>query len=316
MTKFFLLFLQWLLLIALAPSVSWFIKKMKAVSQNRRGPTLIQAYADLFKLFQKGMMVSETASWIFHAAPFILLAATFVVAALVPVLWTDSLLGFTGDIIVFVYLLGLGRFFLALAALDAGTTFGGMGSSREMALSSLGELALLLALFSLGVHAHAFSFAGIMAHFAGQWPIEVLFFTSLAFGAILIVTLAETARIPVDNPATHLELTMVHEAMILEYSGKYLALIEWSHQIKQLIFLSLLANLFLPWGISETAATAGLGWAILVYMAKIFLLAFAIGWIEIHCAKLRLFRVPDLFAVAFVLAILSLLGQLMFAAKV
>ena len=319
MTKFSLLFFQWLLLIALAPSVSWFIKKMKAVSQNRRGPTLIQVYADLFKLFQKGMVVSETASWIFHAMPFILLTSTFVAAAIIPVLWADSLLGFTGDIIVFVYLLALGRFFLALAALDTGTAFGGMGSSREMALSSLGELALLLSLFSLGVYAHAFSFAGIIVHFAGQSPMEVLFFTCLAFGAVLIVTLAETARIPVDNPATHLELTMIHEAMILEYSGKYLALIEWSHQIKQLIFLSLLANLFLPWGLLDAStclfggqATAALGWSILVYTAKIFFLAFVVGWIEIHSAKLRLFRVPDLFAIAFVLAILSLLGQLMF----
>ncbi len=312
MTKFLLLFFQWLLLVALAPSVSWFIKRMKAASQNRRGPTLVQVYADLIKLFPKEMVVSQTASWIFHVMPFILLASTFVVAALVPVLWTDSFLGFTGDIIVFVYLLGLGRFFLALAALDTGTTFGGMGSSREMALSSLGELALLLAFFSLGVYAHAFSFAGIMTHFAAHGPMEVLFFTNLAFGAILIVTLAETARIPVDNPATHLELTMIHEAMILEYSGKYLALIEWSHQIKQLVFLSLLANLFLPWGIFNVPTTTALGWSVLVYLVKIFFLAFVVGWIEIHSAKLRLFRVPDLFAIAFVLAILSLLGQLMF----
>lgn len=312
MTKIFLLFFQWFLLVTLAPSASWFIKRMKAASQNRRGPTLLQAYSDLIKLFQKEMVVSETASWIFYVMPFIFLASTFVVAALVPVLWMDSLLGFTGDIIVFVYLLGLGRFFMALAALDTGTTFGGMGSSREMALSSLGEPALLLSFFSLGVYAHAFSFAGIMTHFAAQGPMEVLFFTSLAFGAILIVTLAETARIPVDNPDTHLELTMIHEAMTLEYSGKYLALIEWSHQIKQLIFLSLLANLFLPWGLFETPTTTALGWSVLVYMVKIFFLAFVVGWIEIHSAKLRLFRVPDLSAIAFVLAILSLLGQLMF----
>ena len=145
-------------------------------------------------------------------------------------------------------------------------------------------------------------------------PIEVMFFTSLAFGAVLIVTIAETARIPVDNPATHLELTMIHEAMILEYSGKYLALIEWSHQIKQLIFLSLLANIFLPWGVldASTTATTGIGLSMFVYTIKVFSLAFIVGWLEIHCAKLRLFRVPDLFAIALVLAILALLGQLMF----
>ncbi len=312
MTRAFLLLFQWFLLIALAPSISWFIKRMKAASQNRRGPTLSQIYSDLIKLFRKGMVVSETASWIFHVMPFILFTATVMTAALIPVLWGDSLFGFTGDVIVFVYLLALGRFFLALAALDTGTPFGGMGSSREMSLSSLAEPALLLSFFALGYQSRAFSFGGIISHFAGQSPIQILFFTSLAFGAILIITIAETARIPVDNPATHLELTMIHEAMILEYSGKYLALIEWSHQIKQLIFLSLLANIFFPWGVFDTAATGGLGWLILVYLVKVFLLAFVIGWIEIHCAKLRLFRVPDLFAIAFVLAVLALLGQLMF----
>ena len=314
MSRVFPLIFQWLFLIALAPSVSWFIKKMKAASQNRRGPTLFQTYADLMKLFQKDMVISDTASWIFHAMPFILFAVTFLAATMVPVLWANSLSGFLGDIIVFVYLLALGRFFLALAAVDTGTTFGGMGSSREMALSSLGEIALLLAFFALGVYAHAFSFGGIISYFMNKSPIEVLFFTSLAFGAILIVTIAETARIPVDNPATHLELTMIHEAMILEYSGKYLALIEWSQHIKQLMFLSLLANIFLPWGIldTNTAVTAGEGWSLLVYMVKVFFLTAVIGWIEIHCAKLRLFRVPDLFAIALVLAILALLGQLMF----
>lgn len=312
MTKISLLIAQWLLLVALAPSVSWFIKRIKASSQNRRGPTLVQVYADLIKLFQKGMVVSETASWIFHAMPFILFSVSLAAAMMVPVFWSGSLLGFTGDIVVFVYLLALGRFFMALAALDTATTFGGMGSSREMSLSALGEVALLLSFFSLGIYAHAFSFGGIITYFSGQSPVEVLFFTSLAFGALLIVTIAEAARIPVDNPATHLELTMIHEAMILEYSGKYLALIEWSHQIKQLIFLSLLANIFFPWGIPDAPVVAGIGWSILIYIVKIFLLAGIVGWIEIHCAKLRLFRVPDLFAVAFVLAILSLLGQLMF----
>ena len=138
----------------------------------------------------------------------------------------------------------------------------------------------------------------------------MLFFTSLAFGSLLIVTIAESGRIPVDNPATHLELTMIHEAMILEYSGRYLALIEWSHQIKQLVFLTLLADLFVPWGITEGMGLPALGLSLALYLGKVFFLAFVIGWIEIHSAKLRLFRVPDLLSVAFVLAILSLLGQL------
>lgn len=309
-TPVFLSLIQILCLIFLAPALSWFIKKMKAASQNRIGPNLVQVYADLFKLCRKDMVISETASWIFHAMPFVFFAGTLAAASMVPLFGTYSLLGFTGDVIVFVYLLALGRFFLTLAALDTGTTFGGMGSSREMTLSSLTEPALLLALFALGFHAQSLSFEKIIAYFAGTSPMEVLFFTSLAFGAFLIVTISECGRIPVDNPATHLELTMIHEAMILEYSGRYLALIEWSHQIKQFIFISLLANLFFPWGIQVGFDLPGLGFSIFFYLAKVILLAFILGWIEIHTAKLRLFRVPDLLAVGFVLAVLSLLGQL------
>ena len=301
---------QVIFLMVLAPAVSWFIKRMKAASQNRRGPTLVQVYSDLGKLFRKDMVISETASWIFHLMPFVLFASTVAAALIVPVLGNHALLGFMGDAILFVYLFALGRFFLALAALDAGTTFGGMGSSREMTLSSLAEPAMLLAFFSLGFRSHTLSLGGMVSYFAGAEPFQVLFFTSLAFGALLIVTIAESGRIPVDNPATHLELTMIHEAMILEYSGRYLALIEWGHQIKQLVFLTLLANLFLPWGIAGSWSFSALGLALVLYLAKVFFLAFVIGWIEIHSAKLRLFRVPDFLSVAFVLAILSLLGQM------
>ena len=301
---------QLLFLTILAPALSWFIKKMKAASQNRVGPGLGQVYSDLWKLFHKDMVISETASWVFHAMPFVLFVSTLAAASMLPVLGAHSLFGFTGDVILFVYLLALGRFFLTLAALDTGTTFGGMGSSREMALSSLAEPALLLAFFSLGFHARTLSLEGIVSYFASGSPTQMLFFTSLAFGSLLIVTIAESGRIPVDNPATHLELTMIHEAMILEYSGRYLALIEWSHQIKQLVFLTLLADLFVPWGIAGVMDLPALGLSLALYLGKVFFLAFVIGWIEIHSAKLRLFRVPDLLAVAFVLAILSLLGQL------
>ncbi|MFA5159788.1 MAG: NADH-quinone oxidoreductase subunit H [Candidatus Omnitrophota bacterium] len=310
MTTLLLSLFQFLLLIVLAPAVNWFIRKMKAVSQNRVGPGLWQVYSDLWKLFRKDMVISETASWIFHAMPFVLFAGVLAAASMVPVLCTHSLFGFVGDVILFVYLLALGRFFMALAALDTGTTFGGMGSSREMTLSSLAEPALLLSFFALGFHAKVLSLEGMIAHFSAVSSMQVLFFTSLTFGALLIVTIAESGRIPVDNPSTHLELTMIHEAMILEYSGRYLALIEWGHQIKQLVFLTLLADLFLPWGITGTCGLPALGLSLALYLIKVFSLAFVIGWIEIHSAKLRLFRAPDLLAVAFVLSILSLLGQL------
>jgi formate hydrogenlyase subunit 4 len=314
MMEVLLLLFQCICLILLAPSVSWFIKKMKASSQNRKGPALLQVYADLIKLFRKGMVVSQTASWIFHLMPIIVFATSLTAVMFIPVFWSHSLFGFTGDIIVFISVLALGRFFLALAALDTGTTFGGMGSSREMTFASLAEPALLLSFFALGYQSHAFSFSGMVSYFSQQMPIQIIFFTSLIFGAVFIITIAETARIPVDNPSTHLELTMIHEAMILEYSGKYLALIEWGHQIKQLVFISLLANVFFPWGMGDVhAGLAGLVLLMLVYAAKVFVLAFSLGWVEIHCAKMRLFRVPDLFAIAFVLSILALLGQMMFS---
>ncbi|HRY85886.1 MAG TPA: NADH-quinone oxidoreductase subunit H, partial [Candidatus Omnitrophota bacterium] len=282
MNPVLLSFLQLLFLMILAPAISWFIKKMKAASQNRIGPKLAQVYADLWKLCRKDMVISETASWIFHAMPFVLFAATLAAASMVPILWNHSLFGFMGDAILFVYLLALGRFFIALAALDTGTTFGGMGSSREMTLSSIAEPALLLSFFALGFHARTLSLEGMTAHFANASSLQILFFTSLAFGSLLIVTIAESGRIPVDNPATHLELTMIHEAMILEYSGRYLALIEWGHQIKQLVFLTLLADFFFPWGIATTGGAAALGLSLVFYLAKVFGLAFVIGWIEIH----------------------------------
>ncbi len=303
--------LQILVVLTLAPSVSWWIKKMKASSQNRIGPTLLQVYADLAKLFRKEMVISEHASWIFHAMPYVLFSSVLAAAALVPLFVNHSLLGFSGDLILFVYLLALGRFFLALAALDTATTFGGMGSSREMTLSSLAEPALLLSFFALAYHAGTLSIEGIVSCFGGQAPFPILFFTSLTFGSMLIVTFAECGRIPVDNPATHLELTMIHEAMILEYSGRYLALIEWAHQMKQFLFLSLLVNIFFPWGLVHSGTFLDISLAVTVFLLKVFGLATVIGWIEIHMAKLRLFRVPDLLAVAFVLAVVSLLGQLM-----
>lgn len=311
MNGFILSFIQVLLILGISPALVWFIRKMKAASQNRLGPTLVQTYADMMKLARKGMVVSEQASWIFHATPFVLFAATLAAASLIPVFWRVPLGGFMGDAILFVYLLALGRFFVALAALDTGTTFGGMGSSREMTLSALAEPALLLAFFALALRAGTLSLSGIVIHFESEPSLPILFFTSLAFGAMLIITIAESARIPVDNPATHLELTMVHEAMILEYSGRYLALIEWSHAVKQLLFITLLANVFLPWGLASGPGLPDILAALGFYLAKVFALAFLIGWIEIHTAKLRLFRVPDLFAVALMMAILALLGQLM-----
>ncbi|MBI4549536.1 MAG: NADH-quinone oxidoreductase subunit H [Candidatus Omnitrophica bacterium] len=303
--------LQGLVLLAVAPASGWFIKKMKAASQNRRGPSLVQAYADLGKLFRKNMVISDQASWIFHAMPIVLFCSTVIAAWMIPAIGAEPLFGFLGDLVVFVYFLALGKFFLALAALDTGTTFGGMGSSREMTLGSLAEPAFLLTLFALAYRTQTLSLSGMASRLSAEAPLDGLYFMVPAFGAMLIVAIAESGRIPVDNPSTHLELTMIHEAMVLEYSGPYLALIEWAHQIKQLIFLTLLANFFIPSPALSVASPAAALLAVLIFAAKVLSLALLVGWIEIHCAKLRLFRVPDLLGVAYALAILSMLGQLM-----
>jgi len=211
-----------------------------------------------------------------------------------------------GDLLVVVYLLLLGTFFLALAGLDPGSAFGGMGSSREMTVAALSEPTVALAIFALALGAGSTNLGQIVARTMADPAAAVSPGYLLAFGALFVVTLAENGRLPVDNPATHLELTMIHEAMILEYSGRYLALIEWSAWLKVLLFFSLLGNLFVPWGVATVLTWAALGWALATLLAKLVVLAVALAVFETRVAKLRLFRVPELLAVSFVLAVLAI----------
>ncbi len=307
--------LQGLLLLLASPLITGLIRTAKARLQNRRGPSPLQPYRDLHKLLRKGVVEPETASAVFTAAPFVLFAATLLAGLLIPAVAASAPLSQFGGVLALVYLLALGRFFLALAALDTGSSFGGMGSSREMTISALAEPALLLAVFTAALSAGSTD-PGRMARVAifEGWrflaPSQML-----AFAALFIVLLAETGRIPVDNPATHLELTMIHEAMILEYSGPWLALIEWSASVKQMVLLTLLANLFFPFtlasgpGVMELLAAAGL------YLLKILVLAGAVVLVETTNAKMRLFRVPELLAVAFVLGALALISTFLFGAR-
>jgi formate hydrogenlyase subunit 4 len=303
---------QTLLLLALAPLLTGCIKNWKAKLQNRRGPRIWQIYFDLVKFFRKDMVISEHASWIFSAMPYVLFLSTLLAGLMVPLVSVPAPLSLFGGALAVVGLLALGRFFLALAGLDTASAFGGMGSSREMTLAAIAEPAFMLAIFTVAITAGSTNLSQMLL--AAQGPTWKLLNPAhlLAFAALFIVLLAETGRIPVDNPATHLELTMIHEAMILEYSGRYLALIEWSASIKQLVFMALLVNLFFPVGIATDASLTSLGLSLAGFVAKLLLLAGAVVLVETTNAKLRLFRVPDLLSTAFILATLALLSKFLF----
>ncbi len=304
-----ILWAQPLLLILAAPLITGCVKKLKAVLQNRQGAGVFQPYRDLLKNLQKEEVVSETASWIFRLIPYVAFSATAAACCLIPVVLAGSALDFAGDLIALVYLLALPRFFMALGGLDAGSAFGGMGSSREMMIASTAEPAFLMVLFTAAVQTGTTRAGPIAAVLAQSGWGAFGPGAALAFAALFLVALAECGRLPVDNPATHLELTMVHEAMILEHSGRSLALLEWASQIKLALFLTLLADLFVPWGMAMSADLASLGLGLLVLALKLLVLILALALVETSTAKLRLFRVPDFLGAAFVLALLGLLSQ-------
>ncbi len=296
---------QGLLALLVAPGLVGLVRWVKARLQNRRGAPPWQPYFELRKLFQKEAVISKNASWLFRFAPYIVFGSALMVVLLVPLIAAPLPLGGIGDLLVVVYLLLLGTFFLALAGLDPGTAFGGMGASREMTVAAIAEPTIALAIFTLALSAGSTNLGRIVTQTLVDPSIAGSPGRVLAFVALFIVTLAETGRLPVDNPATHLELTMIHEAMILEYSGRYLALIEWAASLKLLIFLSLLANLFAPWGVATEPTLLALGVGIVTWLFKLALLGVIIAVLETRVAKLRLFRVPELLGLSFVLALLA-----------
>ena len=296
---------QVLLLVVVAPLVRGVVARLKAKVQNRRGASVFRPYADLAKLFRKEDVVPPTASFMFRLAPMALIAVTVVAAAFIPVLRGSALLGTKGDFFILVYLLALGRFFLMLGAMDGGSSFGGMGASREALVSTLAEAPLLLALVALAMVAHAASIGKMVLWTTGQDFFELSAVHALALAAMALVVVAETGRIPVDNPTTHLELTMIHEAMILEYSGPSLALIEWANAIKLTLMMALLIGLFLPWGIASAFSLPAIILALLLWLAKVGGMALALALVESSVAKLRMYMVPDFLGVASALAILA-----------
>jgi formate hydrogenlyase subunit 4 len=298
---------QALLLILAAPLVRGVVARIKAAFQRRHGAGIWRPYADLLKLFRKEDLAPPTASAVFRFAPRMLFATAVTAAAFVPVLQPFALLGSLGDFIVLAYLLALGRFFLALGGMDGGSAFGGMGASRDALVSTLAEAPFLLSMAALSISAHNPRIAGLV-----DWTLRQNFFDIsavhiLALASLSMVALAESGRMPVDNPTTHLELTMIHEAMVLEYSGPSLALIEWASAIKLNVMLGLLIALFAPWGMFAHLAPGALGFAFTVYVMKMLLLLMILAVVESSVAKLRMYLVPDFLGVAAATSVLAII---------
>lgn len=292
--------LQIIVFIALSPLVTGIIAKVKNNLRMKKGPPVLQPYYNMFKLLGKEVILPENSSWIFKAAPYAALASAVTAAVIMIPIMPQGVPAYAGDFFALIFVLAFGRFFMALAGLDTGSAFGGMGSSREMFISALVEPAALLALFAVSLSSGSTAPASVASsaiHFA---PV-------IAGVALFIVMLAETSRIPVDNRETHLELTMIHEAMVLEYSGRNLALIEAASHIKQLVFLTIIANTALP---TADLASGGIH-AAGIYMLKVTALAGAVAIVEVSTAKLRLFRVVDLLAFGFVMSLLAVIVSAM-----
>ena len=291
--------------VALAPMLQGLIKTAKGRLQFRMGPPILQPYADLWKLARKGSVVPETATWIFRFAPWVVIATTLTAAGMVPLIWTEQA-GF-GDAILFGGLLALGRAALALAAIDTVSNFSGMGASRDLAISAFVEPALIALLFALAIPTGSTDF-GMIAQIRGDLGIGSFGPASiLALVAIVIVALAETGRLPLDNPDTHLELTMVHEGMLLEYSGRPFALLVLASQVKQFAVLGLVVSLFLPWTLADFGI--GVPLALLFLIVKMAILGIILAVIETLNAKVRILKVPDLLATAAVLGGLSVVAR-------
>jgi formate hydrogenlyase subunit 4 len=298
---------QMLLVVLLAPLLTGFVRKVKARLLRRQGPPLIQPYRDLARLMRKDVVLADSASWLFRVIPYLIFAATWVAASLVPTFRTGLLFSWSADLIAIIALLGSGRFFLALAGLDVGTSFGGIGSSREVMIASLAEPAMIMIVFTVALIAGSTQLSTV-AEFMASPQVGLRVSLGLALIGLIMVAIAENGRIPVDNPATHLELTMVHEAMVLEYSGRHLALIELAGSLKLLLYVSLLACLFAPWGIEGAgAAPPALAIGVAAYAGKLAVGGFLLALFETSIAKMRVFRVSEFLGAALMLGLLATL---------
>ena len=297
---------QLLLVVLAAPLLTGWVNQCQAWLQNRSGAGMLQPYRVLHKLFHKDAVIAHNASWLFRITPYIVFGCMWLAAAIIPVIAVDLPFSRAADVIALVGVFALARMFIALAAMDIGTSFGTLGARREMLVSFLAEPALLMVLFTASMISHSTQLPSIVEALAHH---QFVLYPSLAFAALafVIVLLAENARIPVDNPSTHLELTMIHEAMILEYSARHLALIEWASSLKLFAYISIGIALFLPHGIAEVGNWAGLPLAIVLLLLKLLAAGVGLAVLEVVTAKMRIFRAPEFLGTAFLLAVLGLL---------
>jgi formate hydrogenlyase subunit 4 len=299
--------IQMLLVLLLAPLLTGVVRKAKARLLLRRGPSVIQPYRDFIRLLRKEVVLARNASWLFRVAPYLIFAATWVAAALVPTFAIGLEFSWSADLIAITALLGSVRFFLALAGMDVGTSFGGIGSSREVTIASLAEPAMIMIVFTLALIAGSTQLSNVAAFMLSE-NVGLRVSLGLALVALVIVAIAENARIPVDNPATHLELTMVHEAMVLEYSGRHLAVIELAASLKLLLYLSLIACVFAPWGLAAPGAgPVALAVGMATYVAKVAIGGVLLALFETAIAKMRVFRLPGFIGAALMLGLLGTL---------
>ena len=299
---------------AAAPLLAGWVKRVKCHLQNRAAPAVWQPYRDLTKLLlRKDVVLADNASRLFRAVPYIVFGATLLAAGVVPLIAVKLPASAVADVIVLVAFFALARFFTALAGLDIGTAFGGMGASREMMVAALAEPAMLMAVFTLSMTATTTNLSVATEYVlqAGLVLRPSFLFALLALG---MVAVAESSRIPVDNPATHLELTMLHEAMILEYSGRYLGLIEWAAQLKLMVYAVIIVDFFFPWGIATNFSARALAVGAVAVTAKLMLLGVVLVAWETVLAKMRLFRVPQFLGFAFLLSVLGMLTHVVLEA--
>jgi formate hydrogenlyase subunit 4 len=297
-------------LLSIAPLFAGWVKMVKCWFQGRTSPSLLQPYRDIRKLLSKDVTIAENASWIFRFMPYLVFGVYILAGGIIPVISTDLPLSATADVIALVALFAIARFFTALAGMDIGTAFGGMGSSREMTIASLAEPAMLMAVFAVSLVAKSTSLSHMTVVISQG---HSLLRPSLVFGLLsfVLIALAETGRVPVDNPATHLELTMIHEAMILEYSGRHLALIEWAGMMKLFLFVTLGIASFFPWGIAQTDDLTAILTAFPVLVFKLGIAGLGLVSIETGLAKMRIFRVTEFLGSAFLFATLGMLSFFM-----
>ncbi|HUF81871.1 MAG TPA: NADH-quinone oxidoreductase subunit H [Burkholderiales bacterium] len=298
---------QMLLVLVVAPLATGLVRSLKARLLRRQGPPIVQPYRDLVRLLRKEATLAHNASWLFRATPYLVFSATWIAAALVPTFAAGMIFSWSADLIAIVALLGGARFFLALAGMDVGTAFGGIGTSREVMIAALAEPALIMIVFTVALIAGSTQLSTITTFMASP-EVGLRVSLGLALIALVMVALAENARMPIDNPATHLELTMVHEAMVLEYSGRHLALIELAASLKLIVYMSLIACVFLPWSVaSVTGERDALLLGAAFYIGKVLACCVALAIFEVTIAKLRVFRAPDFIGAALMLGLLATL---------